>query len=711
MSTSSIFHKLPQYVVLFSVDSLSEENFLAYSHRRVEDEDNVTVPHGMDRDLAAALPALWYCLHLPNSFHQIGDIDANVLKRIQALNLDHLILPIPIDLFDPQVIKVWPEWSAPALVISPDDLFDKAVPKAHALGFPLPVAKQSSLSDESLEEHWRLLHAHFTPEREFLGRVPKLTTRFDMAPTELPRRWLARQMGYEGESIAAQTGDRKKLVENAIWEQLVLASIARLEEEGATPEEADEAMPRILREESPRLNFPVALALPGVSSVYQRAAFEDSVRKRVSHLPPIDEEDVWPLTYFERPDHLIERNAIEFVVSHYATARGGAGLMLPSVPSEAFTILTQLERHFMGNAKPLAIRKLLDRLNKAASIWSEELLNMLAHARSITVFSNFPIGLLTAPGDSSPLCTRIPICYRPIIPLTRTVQKELESTPGVDLSSGYKILVVECISREDPVGRVSRDAWALVKDTLAESNVPFSFGIREVSGIDELRQVIDDESPEILVISAHGARNPKNLTGLVIGEEFCDGEGLGPLPPVVILSACHVSPRGMGDLSIADLLIREGAIAVLGTQVPVDVYHNSLFMGRFFSYLAESALQRSDHQTLLELWQYVQTSNAVNDIIGGSEALRKWGLSATDSGLPVIQEFMMNRATGNLRHGHIYRDTEDVLGRIADDQGIGNKVRNWFRSPGYVPESLFYILIGRPERVLLGPWFPPGFSH
>ncbi|WP_406430063.1 hypothetical protein OHB00_00315 [Streptomyces sp. NBC_00631] len=46
-------------------------------------------------------------------------------------------------------------------------------------------------------------------------------------------------------------------------------------------------------------------------------------------------------------------------------------------------------------------------------------------------------------------------------------------------------------------------------------------------------------------------------------------------------------------------------------------------------------------------------------------------------------------------------DTEQVLGEIADDQGRGEQVRNWFRRPGYVPESLFYLFAGRPERILI----------
>jgi hypothetical protein len=31
----------------------------------------------------------------------------------------------------------------------------------------------------------------------------------------------------------------------------------------------------------------------------------------------------------------------------------------------------------------------------------------------------------------------------------------------------------------------------------------------------------------------------------------------------------------------------------------------------------------------------------------------------------------------------MYADTEEALGAIADDMGLGDRVRSWFRNPGY----------------------------
>lgn len=140
---------------------------------------------------------------------------------------------------------------------------------------------------------------------------------------------------------------------------------------------------------------------------------------------------------------------------------------------------------------------------------------------------------------------------------------------------------------------------------------------------------------------------------------------------------------------------------MLGTQVPVDVQRNSLLMMRFFLYMAEVMAGREQYSNLLEIWHHVQTSNAVHDILTGNRLLQAWGSSPAPNGVSIIAEFTQHRAPGRLRMTNVYRDSEDLLAEIADEQGMGARVRNWFRSPGYIPESLFYIFAGRPERIYL----------
>jgi hypothetical protein len=100
--------------------------------------------------------------------------------------------------------------------------------------------------------------------------------------------------------------------------------------------------------------------------------------------------------------------------------------------------------------------------------------------------------------------------------------------------------------------------------------------------------------------------------------------------------------------------------------------------------MMEVLAAREPHTSVLQVWHRVQTSNAINDFLSGSDALHRWGASRAASGLPVIKEFMSVRSTGAIQLGHTYRDTENILLTIADEQGDGARIRQLLRAPGYV---------------------------
>lgn len=696
------FSRKPAYAVLFSseIDYGAQQQTIVSGERSFAD---FTVPHGLDRAVAAALPGLWYCLHLPNDLLELIDTPARVLKQSQDQHLDHEIILAPIQVFDPAVLSRWLERIYPLLVICPDDLAAEASERSESLGFLLPVVKFSELSDASLREHWRAIHDKVVPDAPYLGREPKLSLRWDLSVTELPKVWLARQMGWELAADNSASENLDRLVGEALYHQVLLAAVARLEGANTPPEVATQKLPGVIEEEKRRMRMPVALALPGVASGYSRRVYEVSERARIHPMPAIDVADTWSTDISGKSDVLIERSALEFITAHRAIARSGVGMIFPSVPQIAFDLLGQIEEHFRDNPRGPKVWQMLDKLDKATrSMWTDSTASAVARASMLTVFSNFPIGLLRLPGDVEQLSSRIPIAYKPILPLTNAVQRELMSAYAVEVPEDFTVLVAECIPASDPVGRYSRRGWETTRQLITSTSPGVTFRCVETLSKDSLRAAIDETQPDFLVISAHGAFDrTANVAGLMVGDEFSLGPDLGPMPAVVILSACHVAPRGTSAVSVTDLLLRQDALAVLGTQVPVDVFHNATLMGRFFLYIRESAARREEHFNLLEAWHRTQSTNAVIDIINGSDSLRDWGYGNAANGRPVLDEFMNNRSVGRLRN--IYSDTEAVLGEIADEMGIGPRVRNWFRRPGYVPESLFYVFAGKPERIYLRP--------
>ncbi|BBC30750.1 hypothetical protein SGFS_020440 [Streptomyces graminofaciens] len=660
-----------------------------------------TAPHGLAKTVATALPGLWYCLHLPASLWDLVDVDAWKLKALQSLRLDHNILLLPIDMFDEDLLGQHLQHHHPVVTVCPDELLDEARQRASVLGFVLPTTPYSQLSDGTLAAHWHSIHDHFIPDLPAPTGDVSLTRRLDLAPLTLPHRRLARQMGWPTAELTVQDTSVSAAFAQALHGKTRLAAIARLEQEGASYSDAGRRYPQTVREEAARLRVPVALGLPGPAPAYARNAYDGELWRRTGPQPAVNPDDTWSVTLHERPDHMVERAAIEFAVTHQAVASGGLGLMLPTVPPDAFVILAELERHFLTPHSSAAVRRLLARLNDAAqALWSKELTAAIQRASHLTVFSGFPLGLLTMPGDSAPLCARLPVAYRPLEPLTRMVQQQVSAAPAISLNHTIKVLVAECIPLSDPVGRISREGWNVARDTTAPKAATLTIIQAETLTLEALQQSVAEHRPDILVISAHGTM-VGNMAALVIGDESHLDLGLDRVPPVVMLSACHVAPRGSGAVAITDLLLREGALAVLGTQVPVEVTRNALLMCRFLVYLAEEITKPGQFTTILDLWHHVQTSNAVNDILDGSPNLKAWATRTTINGQPVIVEFMSSRASGQIRRPHVYEDTERVLGEIADEQGLGDRVRNWFRRPGYVPESLFYVFAGRPDCIYL----------
>ncbi|UUU36779.1 CHAT domain-containing protein [Streptomyces sp. CA-210063] len=704
---SSPFEKPPLYVVPFTPGAAEgrAQDQSAYAPVLFERPEAVesTVPHGLAKTVATALPGLWYCLHLPAALSDLIDVDIWMLKAAQNLSLEHNILLVPIDCFDEDVLGRHLQYHHPVVTICPDELLDEARQRASTLGFALPTTPYSQLSDATLTAQWKAVHEHFIPDLPRLtGEVP-LTHRLDLAPLTLPHRRLARQMGWPTAESVVQDTSASEAFAQALRGQTFLAALTRLEREGASHDEADRRFRQTFEEEATRLRVPVALALPGTAPAYARIAYDSELRRRTGPQSAVNPNDTWSVTLHERPDHMVERAAIEFAVTHQSVASSGLGLMLPTMPPDAFITLAELERHFHTPHSSAAVRRLLTRLNDAAQpLWSKELKAAIQRASYLTVFSDFPLGLLTMPGDSAPLCARLPVMYRPLQPLTRMVQQQLSAPPAMSLDRSIKVLVAECIPVSDPVGRMSRQGWDIARETVAPDSVTLTIIQAETLTLEALRQSVAEHRPDILIISAHGTM-VGNMAALVVGDAPHLDLGLDRMPPVVILSACHVAPRGSGTVAITDLLLREGALAVLGTQVPVDVRRNAMLMVRFMVYLAKENTKPGQFSTILDVWHHVQTSNAVNDIIDGSPSLRAWGTSTTINGRPVLVEFMSSRAVGRIRPPHVYEDTERVLGEIADEQGQGDRVRNWFRRPGYVPESLFYIFAGRPDRIHLTP--------
>lgn len=243
----------------------------------LEDPDQFAIPHALARDVARALPGLWYCLHLPQSRGDLVDLEAWKLKGLQQLAMGHHVMPVPVTALDSLALAPW--WR-PMLALCPDELVERTARGAVALGVELPVASFSSLGDASLEEHWQAIQERIYPDVPPLAGKVALSRRLDLAALDLPWRLMARRMGWDIDAPADE--EPRTLLHRTLQGHTLVAATARLERQGLTIEEAEPVFGQTVIEEKARLRLPVAVALPGVAPAYVRGAYPLSCAKPAS---------------------------------------------------------------------------------------------------------------------------------------------------------------------------------------------------------------------------------------------------------------------------------------------------------------------------------------------------------------------------------------------------------------------------------------------
>lgn len=683
----------PTYIVLFPSRAASGGRYRplvsAAETGRQYLNGHITLPLGLDRDLEPILPAAWYCLHLPRSRFDFSVLGAIQWKTLQGLNLPLRVLLMPTP--HPKGLVRELAGDGPKLIFAPDDLLEDARALGAQLDDVVDIAPTSTLGPARLASDWAALYTRLRVPRpqdvQPSELIPQSTSRSLLLSTHV----LMRQFAGGLDSRLPPTGlSCEGAVGTSLELQALLSALERMERlgrEGGAPESPRESFPPVLEEERRRFRCPVVIGLRGVSPSSQghqlRRRFE---RKGLAR----------------HDDAALEHEAIDLAVAHRALCRSGVSLGTIVIPEEAFRHLGELERSWAkGSASPRSVWRFLARMTRAsAPAFDEPTTAALRHATSVTCFSEFPLGLLSLPDGSEPLASDVPVVYRPIVPLTRCLQIEMLNMPSIDLSSKLRILVAECLSTDDLVGRLSRTGWAIGLENFRRTpNVQARFV--EVSDVPHLKRVLSEDRYDIAVISAHGFVDlDRGQAGFICGEQRVSGDELSRLPPVVCLSACHVAPRGDGTVNVTDLLFRAGARVVFGTLVPIDVRRNALLMTRLFVYLAETLRGETGMRTLLDVWHHTIVTNTVNDVLRATPAVDEWAHEGRRE-TSVLVEFMNTRSRGRLRTGSIYADTVAVLEEIARDRGKEDWFRASLQSHGYLPESLFYVALGWPEQIIL----------
>lgn len=654
---------------------------------------NGTTAYGWNQELNCVFPACWYILHLPRMGFDVIQMDIELALRSHDEPHNINLVAYPADGILPKD-RMYNIIQNPTLLICPDDLYDTIATNPCVPRPALGICRISELSTDLLHTHWNQL-AELMQNNSFMQEHLPDAGKCVIDPT-FPLTSCRERKIIPLIPLAHQLGLSRDVVENIedlnvsnhankyvlSMRQLILKGYQRLAEEEPGFREENE---KELVENQNFNGTPLIITLPG--TLRQSSG---SKKYKASQILESDAE------------------AINIMGYHRSSAKNALYISSKSVTNAMLSDLKRLEDHCVGKIDNKYIWKTLRDFGKHINtLFQENGINPLKTVSQITVFSDFPIGLAILPECTAPLCCIKPIVYRPLTPLEQSFRFEIRKFPQAYMGKKVplKIAVAECVSKTDSI-RKQCDFFTEQLCDLVDDESTVSLVVEDISSIREMKSfLVRHQDAQILVVSAHGTYDDQNnRTALVIGNQMWADDDLNiSVPPLVLLSACRVMPRGFGTATVGDMFLRKGALAVLGTLVPVNAMKSSLLYVRLFTDIFSVRNGWSPFRTLDEIWSHIVASNAVHEILSASDKLEHWANTPNGAYSPLVK-FKACCSAKHLRRTHIYDDTAEFLGELArQDADDGDKwsslLDSVYRSTGCFPESAFYQLIGMPENI------------
>lgn len=637
--------------------------------------------HVWDYEINKIIPAIWFVLHLPRVGFDVTNMDIELI--LKSHDEPHNIVPLPYnhnwDMSKKMILQMMIK--NPTLIICDDSIYDDLIESNILEDSILGILKVSELKSEFIYNYWDILGKHINTNYKestkcIVDKEFRLTNESER--TILPLIPFANQFGVVNKII----NDIKKFTMHKKCNEFCLGMRQRIIELAYELSDREQDLKDNIRKSiDENINFqgaPLIMTMPGVPAVQ---------RNRMGTMKSI-------------PNN--EKQIINIIGYHRAIAKNGMYCEVECISDQLFAQLDKLEQHCKSSKRSNkfvweTIKKIGDLLNGVLDK------DLLKYSSQITVFSDFPIGIAVLSGCTAPLCCFKSIIYRPLTPLIESFKYEMGKVGQVYLGEKCKVLILECVKKTDKI-RGDCDALSnMLKEMIInEDNMTINY-YDEVNSSSKIKNILNkNRDADILLISAHGKYEGSNLASLVIWDEIwmADDNDLW-VPPVVLLSACHVNPRGRGAVNVGDSFIKAGAKAVLGTLVPVDVRRNATLITRLFTDIIQVRNGWSDMRTLDEIWNHIVSTNAVHEILSSSEKLEIWANTVNSTGTFPQAEFKNNYSIGRLKGSSIYKDTEKILRELAYRDGLGEFFDAVMNSTGYFPESIFYQFMGYPENVFI----------
>lgn len=194
------------------------------------------------------------------------------------------------------------------------------------------------------------------------------------------------------------------------------------------------------------------------------------------------------------------------------------------------------------------------------------------------ILSDVPIEWLYF--DKLPLMISHEVSKIPVTPGNMLMQLSFAGQRKyIHKDSLLNVLVIRSFRPSDPIKNYLQ---------VATETFPFKHGLSvriiDVETIEETISALNSYSGAIVIFDCHGDHDgPEGISWLAIGEEKLNTWDLyekARIPPIVMLSACLTSPISGSHASVANGLLRSGALSVIGTFLPVEATPSAIFMAR-----------------------------------------------------------------------------------------------------------------------------------
>ena len=636
-----------------------------------------------ERDLL--LRALNYCLHLPRFAFDVIMRPPQMILQTLHLEPAHRIAFVHYPDVLTEENRIQLRSRSPTLLFSSEDLFIEIQSLAQDVGAPLGAVATNQLSFESLNRHWAeyaqltifpIKHIKSTWFTQLNSPPPLLEDLTALTPMKLAVKFLARQIMEQADNKLVALNE-EDLLDYFLYLHHVMEGFSAAEL-STQPNNFAEYMNR-------HMSLP-----PQVPSV--PLVLGSRSRRQPSYS--------WGNLGIKTIDPVLDESLYMAMLTHRTLACNGIGLRVADVPDSLAQRLRQLEDLCAQSTRDIPkiwwVIEVLGR--EAATVLGATTSTLACFQPSIALFSDFPFGLTLVDGTSSPLQFFTPVTYRPIAPLAAAVEFELTLVPMVFLRAGFRVLVIECLDPKKPIYAKAHTAWQGLHRSM--SDLPgLVFEIALAASVNDLNTKLTEIRPDILIVSGHGSRSENGeIAGIKIGTELWAGERISFAPKLVILSACSVTPRSREILNIADLLLFQGVVAVIGTLVPIHFSLNVSLIQRFFQYIYHSILGNERFRSLDQAWCAALCGSVINDIIQKSENLFKWSQVEWDR---MMDDYIAELNSGKIRPTHIYSDVEIFIRNYAVKRNVLELFDKYLQQKDYFPETMFYMLIGHAHRIIL----------